>query len=128
MARGDCGTALPALRVSIRFSPSAAGVGADADVGPGVAVGVGVSTGVAVEVGGGTGVGVGIGSGVGVGSGGTQAVSSQTPTSAMVSQRIRMGVILSLRPGKDSNRLPPPRRNSLALLTRLNQCVKSQMV
>ncbi len=100
MVKGDCGTALPALRVSIRFSPPAVGVGARADAG--------VGPGVAVEVGVGTGVGVGIGCGVGVGSGGTQAVSSPTPTSAMVSQRIRMGVILSLRPGKDSNRLVSP--------------------
>ena len=51
-------------------------------------------------------VGVGVGSNVcvggAVGSGWAQAVSSPTPTSTMVTQRNRIGGILSQRPGRTS--------------------------
>ena len=53
-------------------------------------VGVGVATDVVVAD-----VGVGVATDVGVAPGEVQAASSPTPTSTMVSQRIRMGAILT---------------------------------
>ena len=72
-------------------------VGVDVAVGPAVAVATGVRVGVAVGAAAAADVGVGAGVGVrvGVGSGPAQAVSSPTPMSTMVSQRIRMRRIVA---------------------------------